>query len=295
MKLPPAGWKRAYNLLVPLPSGRWMPVHDRQELAIEHIQAEIPVGESDCFGKKPRPALLREIGLLTCELLFKPARHIQWCFHRVEAFNQTWHANVRLVRSQGRDAIVRLFSVMALNMDLATMLVARRDGDELHHYDLKWLAEQAGMSYDRGKRAYAWLKEQGIVTAGDPICEEHPDGTFSGKACAKRISPSFFAYFGLGEKLKDQRDWASDRLKKQHEQSKQTPQQQEALENMQQQAKLNELEKANKQAAKKATKEPSYSTLIPNLISAPTSHQGAPKRVNAAVQIGNLFSELGWR
>ena len=121
---------------------------------------------------------------------------------------------------------------------------------------LKWLAAQAGLTYSAAKRAYAWLKKQGIITTGDKICEEHPDGTFSGRACAKLVSPSFFAYFGLSAELKAQRDWASGRLKEQPAgQGKQDPAQQEAVENMQHHAKMVELEKSNRQAAKQAEKQ----------------------------------------
>lgn len=300
MKLKPSDWKPSHNLLVPLPSGRWMPAHNRHDLAIPHIQDQIPAGEKDCFEKNPRPWILREIGQRATDLLFKPSRHIQWCFHKVTKFNQTWRANVRLVRSQATEAIVALVSVMALNMDLATMLVARREGDALHHYDLKWLAAQAGLTYSAAKRAYAWLKKQGIVTTGDKICEQHPDGTFSGRACAKLISPSFFAYFGLSDELKAQRDWASDRLKKQSAgKGTQSPEQQEAVENMQHHAQMVELEKANRQASKQAQKQAATATnpITPNQATTPAteSHQSEPQRSNTVKQIGSLFSELGWR
>ncbi len=277
-----------------------MPVHDRRELGALHIQEAIPAGEKDCFGKNPRPWILGELNRRATELFYKPARHIQWCFHKTQKFNQTWHANVRLMRSQAIDAIIALVAAMVLNMDLATMLIARRDGNELHHYDLKWLAAQAGLTYSAAKRAYAWLKKQGIITTGDKICEEHPDGTFSGRACAKLVSPSFFAYFGLSAELKAQRDWASGRLKEQPAgQGKQDPAQQEAVENMQHHAKMVELEKSNRQAAKQAEKQaatPAKPT-TPHQPTSPaqTSHQATVKRSNAAQQIGDIFSKMGWR
>lgn len=299
MKLKPSDWKPSHNHLVPLPSGRWMPVHDRRELGALHIQDAIPAGEKDCFGKNPRPWILGELNRRATELFYKPARHIQWCFHKTQKFNQTWHANVRLMRSQAIDAIIALVAVMVLNMDLATMLIARRDGHELHHYDLKWLAAQAGLTYSAAKRAYAWLKKQGIITTGDKICEEHPDGTFSGRACAKLISPSFFAYFGLSAELKAQRDWASGRLKEQPAgQGKQDPAQREAVENMQHHAKMVELEKSNRQAAKQAEKQaatPAKPATPPTTAPTLASHHGEPKRSNAVQQIGDIFSKMGWR
>lgn len=223
MILPPLGWNRSRNYLVKLPSGRWMPVHNRHDMQIEHIQDEIAAGEKDIFGKNPRPSLLRKVGQLTRELLHNPARHIQWCFHKTEIHNLTWGANVRLVRSQFREAIARLLSVMILNMDLATMLVARRDGKELSHYTLSWLAAQAGITHHSAKRVMRWLQKQGIVTTHgdeDRVYEQLPDGSYVGKAAPKCISTGIFDYFGLSDELKHQRDWASNRItewKKQRE------------------------------------------------------------------------------
>lgn len=220
MILPPKGWHKGLRYSHPVGEGdkvRWMPVHDRNDPDFDHIQTPSPTEkatEYDYFGKRLRPLLLRSICVPMKEWFTNPTRHIAYCFHRTEEMVQVWHANVRLKNSQSREAIVKLLSVMVLNMDMATMLVAHRDPKTraLNHYKLDTLAEMAELNYSRAKRAFAFLRSQGIVTNDDKICERNEDGTYSGKASPKRISERLFAYFGMANWLKEQREWSSKRL-----------------------------------------------------------------------------------
>ncbi|HPQ97094.1 MAG: hypothetical protein KDI44_02520 [Thiothrix sp.] len=212
MILPPPGWTRCHNLLRPLPSGRWMPFHDRNDPDFGHIQHTIPDGETDYFGKQPRPALLRQLNESLKDLFFHPERHIAWCWHRTTGMVAKWGATLRLMRSQMRENIVKLLSVMILNMDLATLLVARRDAhNHLHHYTLGWLGEQAGLSPSQAKRVSAWLHRVGIISNDDQVCERQADGSYRGRAAPKRLSARLFAYFGLDAELQQQREWARER------------------------------------------------------------------------------------
>jgi hypothetical protein len=195
-----------------------MPIHDRNEPDFDHIQTpsqKESATEYDYFGKRLRPLLLRSICVPMKEWFTNPTRHIAYCFHRTDEIVQVWRANIRLKNSQSREALVKLLSVMVLNMDMASMLVGYRDPKtrEFKHYKLDSLAEMADLTYSRAKRAFAFLKSQGIITNDDKVCERNEDGTYTGKAAPKRISERLFEYFGMANWLKEQREWSSQRLK----------------------------------------------------------------------------------
>lgn len=250
MILPPQGWHKGLRYCHPVGAGdkvRWMPVHDRNEPDFDHIQTptqkELPT-EYDYFGKRLRPLLLRSICVPMKEWFTHPTRHIGYCFHRTDEIVQTWKANIRLKNSQSREAVVKLLSVMVLNMDMVTMLVGYRDPKTkaFQHYKLDSLAEMADMTYPRARRAFAWLKSVGIISNDDQVCEKNADGTFTGKAAPKRLSERLFEYFGMSNWLKEQRQWASGRLKEgRAEESAADKRQREAMAKMQHEKMLQEL------------------------------------------------------
>ncbi|OQX08373.1 MAG: hypothetical protein BWK73_25570 [Thiothrix lacustris] len=224
-----------------------MPIHDRNEPDFDHIQTPSPnekATEYDYFGKRLRPLLLRSICVPMKEWFTNPIRHLAYCFHRTDEIVQVWHANIRLKNSQSREAAVKLLSVMVLNMDMATMLVGYRDPKTkaFQHYKLDSLAEMADLTYPRARRAFAWLKSVGIISNDDQVCEKNADGTFTGKAAPKRISERLFDYFGMGNWLKEQRDWSSNRLKEgRAEESAADKRQREATAKMQHEKMLKDL------------------------------------------------------
>jgi len=219
MILPPNGWHKGLRYSHRVGTGenaRWMPIHDRNEPDFDHIQTPSPTEkatEYDYFGKRLRPLLLRSICVPMKEWFTNPVNHVGYCFHRTDEIVQTWKANIRLKNSQSREAIVKLLSVMVLNMDMITMLVGYTDPKTkaFAHYKLDSLAELADLNYSRARRAFAWLKSVGIITNNDKVCERNEDGTYTGKAAPKRLSERLFDYFNMGNWLKEQRQWAADR------------------------------------------------------------------------------------
>jgi hypothetical protein len=260
MILPPKDWHRGLRYCHPVGEGdkrRWMPIHDRNEPDFDHIQtpsATEKATEYDYFGKRLRPLLLRSICVPMKEWFTHPTRHIAYCFHRTDEIVQHWKANMRLKNSQSREAIVKLLSVMVLNMDMASMLVGYRDPKTkaFAHYKLDSLAEMADLTYPRARRAFGWLKSVGIISNDDQVCEKNADGTFTGKAAPKRISERLFEYFGMASWLKEQRDWSSNRLKEgRAEESAADKRQREATAKMQHEKMLKDL--ASLVAGKKIT------------------------------------------
>lgn len=233
--------------------------HDREnprfqlidDYALKQEQiAEQQALERDLYGQKWRPAILHRMGERAKEFYQQPEKHPRFCFHLTRQMIKSRGANLRQIKSQFREGLVRYLAVCLRFMDLNTMLIGTYDRFfKFHNFTIDYLAQQAGISISQAERAHQFLKEKGVLISDgngdDKVCIDNGDGTFSGRASPKRISARIFEYFGLGEDLKAQRQQASERLSvKKKEASKVVSTQEAAATKMRQEKLMRDIAKA---------------------------------------------------
>lgn len=121
---------------------------------------------------------------------------------------------LRQQRSERREAVLALASVMVNHVDMATMRVVRLFNNKLVELSIKELAAKAHIHLRRAERALKDLKEAGYIDLQYRV-EHCADGTIKPKIAIKRLSALFFYHLGVSfEKLKKEGDRAKKHLAK---------------------------------------------------------------------------------
>ena len=76
-----------------------------------------------------------------------------------------------------------------------------------------FIAEKCDLTLKRTERAAADLVKSGLITVY-PLCEKLSDTIYKGYAAIRTISTKLFTIFGMGGRLKFERDRAADRQRK---------------------------------------------------------------------------------
>ena len=121
---------------------------------------------------------------------------------------------MRQMRSERREACCSLLGAIAHYLDLPSLcLSVPQDDGSLRPIRLDTLAEAAGLSMRRAERAMRDIVEAGLVTAHHR-CEEIAEGVYVGRAAIRVVKTTFFALFGLEERLAhDRRRISQQRIK----------------------------------------------------------------------------------
>ena len=120
----------------------------------------------------------------------------------------------RQQRSERREACISVLACLLHYLDLATLRVGIPQNDaSFQGISMPFIAEKAGLNLKRAERAIHDLVKAGLITV-HPLCEKIGDTVYKGYAAIRTISAKLFSIFGLGGRLKYERDKASARLKK---------------------------------------------------------------------------------
>jgi DNA polymerase III epsilon subunit-like protein len=117
--------------------------------------------EIDDLGDKRRPQILYDI-----------VERVKAYYHDVDVIPVLQVANFekriseRKRRSESREAVINLLSVMVMTMDLGSLRVGQpRLGGGFFNYSLEWLAKKAEISFSRAKRAMSDLNDAMIISS----------------------------------------------------------------------------------------------------------------------------------
>ena len=149
---------------------------------------------------KRRPAVL-DRAIDAWEVVYRKAKKF---FNKLA----TSHDNGRQVRSERREAIAAVSQVMLHYLELSTLWVGFYvSHNKFIHLDIEFIANKAGLSFSRAKRAIADLEEEGYVKTTRQY-KKKEDGTFEGEPSIREISVQFFIDLGFDmQKLFFARDW----------------------------------------------------------------------------------------
>lgn len=117
------------------------------------------------------------------------------------------------IKSQRREAIVRVLSVLVPHVELATMRIGRPTSAGFIPLGLNFLIPLSGLSGSRFIRALADLKASGIVQTFRRYDKNMPGGAYRGLPAVRTVSPALFAALGMGKYLARMRDLASIALR----------------------------------------------------------------------------------
>jgi len=156
---------------------------------------------------RARPPILRKLNEAIQAYYHEPAATIP-------SLNLA-NGSERQQRSERREACLLVLSSLTHYLDLVTLRVGipQTDGS-FQGITMEYLAEVAGIGLRRAERAVADLVAAGIVTV-HPICEKIGDAIYKGSAAIRTVSRSLFKLFGLGGRLRYERERASARRRKQ--------------------------------------------------------------------------------
>ncbi len=120
----------------------------------------------------------------------------------------------RQQRSERREACLSLLGCLLHYLDLATLRVGIPQNDtSFQGISMPFIAEKTGLNLKRAERAVRDLVKSGLITV-HPLCEKLSDTLYKGYAAIRTISAKLFTIFGLGGRLRYEREKASARLKK---------------------------------------------------------------------------------
>jgi hypothetical protein len=120
----------------------------------------------------------------------------------------------RQQRSERREACIDVLGCLLHYLDLATMRVGiPQNNDTFKGISMPFIAEKTGLTLKRAERAMHDLVKSGLVTVY-PLCEKISDTVYKGYAAIRTISKKLFTLFGMGGRLKYEREKASARQRK---------------------------------------------------------------------------------
>jgi len=125
------------------------------------------------------------------------------------------NSSERQQRSERREACIDVLGCLLHYLDLATMRVGIPQNDgAFKGISMPFIAEKAGITLKRTERAIHDLVKAGLI-AVYPLCEKISDTVYKGYAAIRTISKKLFTLFGMGGRLKFEREKASARQRKQ--------------------------------------------------------------------------------
>lgn len=117
-------------------------------------------------------------------------------------------------RSESREAMVQVLSVLLIHLDLVTMKLIKFDkkGNQ-ENVSIAYLHAQSGLSFSRFKRAWLALIDAGICKSFQQV-ESTEQGEYKGLPSIKTITPVLFTALSLDKRLKSSRDYRSELKRK---------------------------------------------------------------------------------
>lgn len=176
---------------------------------------------SVCFGNrcghdpaKPLLDLPASINKRLPKLLQDTIKKVKHFYANPSDFTFLNHEE-RQRRSESREAMVQVLSVLFLHLDLVTMKLVRVDkkGNK-HNVSIAYLHSQTGLSFSRFKRAWLALIDSGIAKSFKQYDHKKDHGIYKGLPSIKTITPLLFTALNLNKRLKASRDYASERQRK---------------------------------------------------------------------------------
>ena len=125
----------------------------------------------------------------------------------------------RQQRSERREACISVLGCLVHYLDLATLRVGIPHADQTFQgIKMSFIAERCDLTLRRTERAVADLVKSGLLTI-HPLCEKLEDAIYKGYAAIRTINQKIFTIFGLGGRLKYERDKAAARVRKKERKS----------------------------------------------------------------------------
>jgi hypothetical protein len=120
----------------------------------------------------------------------------------------------RQQRSERREACLSVLSCLLHYLDLVTLRVGIPQTDlSFQGISMPFIAEKSGLTLKRTERAVRDLVKAGLITV-HPLCEKISDTAYKGYAAIRTISNKVFTIFGMGGRLKHERNRAAVRQRK---------------------------------------------------------------------------------
>ena len=125
----------------------------------------------------------------------------------------------RQQRSERREACISVLGCLVHYLDLATLRVGIPHADlSFQGITMPFIAKKSDLTLRRCERAVADLVASGLLTVY-PLCEKLEDATYKGYAAIRTINRKLFSVFGLGGRLRYERDKAAARTRKKERKS----------------------------------------------------------------------------
>lgn len=118
----------------------------------------------------------------------------------------------RQQRSERREACLQLLTAILEFTELASLRCGVPTREGFLSLTLDYLVQYTGLGQRRAERALADLKAANLLTVSQPR-QLQPDGSWRGLAAVKAVNKLLFACFGLGRRLRHERERASGRLR----------------------------------------------------------------------------------
>ncbi|WAH62203.1 hypothetical protein LZ023_40715 (plasmid) [Pseudomonas silvicola] len=119
----------------------------------------------------------------------------------------------RQQRSERRESCLLLLRAIISRTDLVSLRCGVPTREGFMSLTLPYLVEFTGLPMRRAERAMADLKRANLITVAQPR-QLQPDGSWRGLAAVKAVNRLLFTAFGLGRRLQNEKERASDRLAK---------------------------------------------------------------------------------
>jgi len=113
-------------------------------------------------------------------------------------------------RTESREAIVQVLTILIKHLDLKTMKVVRMEHGHGLNVELRYLHSQTNLSFSRFKRAWLALIDAGVIKSFKQH-EKQESGDYKGLPSIKLLSPLLFGAVGLSKRLKAARDYLSQK------------------------------------------------------------------------------------
>ncbi len=120
----------------------------------------------------------------------------------------------RQQRSERREACLSVLGCLLHYLDLASLRVGIPQPDKsFNGISMPFIAEKSGLTLKRTERAMRDLVKSGLIDVY-PLCEKLSDTVYKGYAAIRTVSRKLFTLFGMGGRLKYEREKASARQRK---------------------------------------------------------------------------------
>jgi len=144
----------------------------------------------------------------------------------IRALNEA-NGSTRQMRSEAREAVIRVLQLLASHLDLISMQVIRAPQDR-QGLDTLWMSKRLNMSEIRVYRAVRYLKRAGMLTV-TPWVERRESGEFRARAAIRVLHPLCFAVLGLAVQMQKARQRALKEHKRAERRASKEAQREEQL------------------------------------------------------------------